>query len=220
MKNTIITSLLIFVGIQVLAQTSICERNTNFGEVEICLPKFENYKECYPDSIIKIIADATEAPTNIVLGFYLNNETYSQIDSLDQFDDYFKIYGTKEVKDLRFNKKMLHEMKAHFGGIFNSLEWNMIQDQLKQITNEIEIGKPISIKNYSHNEQSFTYVVLTKFQLNNEESYTMAMTINGLLLNDRLVWMAYYLDYEGEESLEEVQKKSNMIIEQMVKSNE
>ncbi len=78
----------------IIAQQSECASTVMFGDTKICLPKVEGYEECYYDPIVKKLADGTEAPVNVVLGYYLNNETYENRDSLSLigFDDYFKFY--------------------------------------------------------------------------------------------------------------------------------
>jgi hypothetical protein len=64
------------------------------------LPEISGYQECYLDPSVKSIADATEVPANMVLGYYITNETLKKKDSLGLFvsSNYFKIYGTKQLK--------------------------------------------------------------------------------------------------------------------------
>jgi len=44
------------------------------------------------------------------------------------------------------------------------------------------------------------------------DQYTLAMTINGLIIKERFVWMAYYLNYEGEETITKLKKNSDKIV--------
>lgn len=217
-KITITFLLLLSLSNLTFAQESNCVRKADFGEIEICLPEIEGYQECYSDPTVKQLADQTEVPTNMVLGFYLNNKTSEKKDSLGlfSFDDYFKIYGTKQIKDYKANSKLLKQMQDILGGTFISENWETMEKEVEKIGLAAEIGVPIVIKNYNLNENSFTYIMLTTYQVDGAEPYTLAMTINGLLINERLIWMAYYLNYEGEETILKLQKSSNTIVAKLL----
>ena len=200
------------------AQEANCVRTAYFGESEICLPKIEGYQESYLDSIVKQVADGTEVPANMVLGFYLNNETFEKKDSLGlfRFDNYFKVYGTKQIKDYKANSELLTQMQDILGSNFISKNWELMEKEINKIGLEVEIGVPTIIKTYNLNEKSFTYVMLTRYEIEGAEPYTLAMTINGLLINERLIWMAYYLNYSGEETISRLQNKTNMILAELL----
>jgi hypothetical protein len=61
--------------------------------------------------------------------------------------------------------------------------------------------------------------MLTKYALEGIEPYTLAISINGLLINDRVIWMAYYLNYKGEETIISLANKSNDIVRKLLKVN-
>lgn len=219
MKKTIsATLLLLLLSNWIVAQEGNCVRMAMFGETEICLPHIEGYWECYSDSIVKQLADGNEVPNNMVLGFYLNNQVYEKKDSIGliSFDDYFKVYGTKQIKDFKADSKFLHEMQEMFTGNFLSKNWELIEKDIDKIGRNVEVGVPIMIKAYNVNENSFSAVMLITYEFEGVEPYTLAMTINGLLINERLVWMAYYLYYNGEETIAILQEKSNAILTQLV----
>ncbi|MCG8579316.1 MAG: hypothetical protein MI866_05340 [Bacteroidales bacterium] len=215
-----IAAILLLIGNGAFSQENECFRKTYFGAAEICLPEIEGYNECYDYPVVKQMADGTEAPTNIVLGFYLNDEIYGKKDSLGLigFDDYFKIYGTKQIKDYKADNAMLKQMKDVLAGNFVSKNWDLMQKEIDKVGLDMEIGVPTVIKAYNHNDESFTYVMLTKYKMDGYEPYTMAMSINGLLLNERLVWMAYYLLYEDENTILRIQKSTNKIIDQLLRA--
>lgn len=222
MKNTLSILLILLVSNSwVYAQEKGCARTTYFGEVPICLPQIKGYQECYPDSIVKQLADATEAPANSVLGFYLNNPTYDNKDSIGliNFDNYFKLYGTKQIQDYRADPAFLKEMQGLLSGNFISKNWDVLKEEIDKVGLEIEVGVPVVIKNYSLNKKSFTYLLLTKYEIPEREAYTMAIAISGLLINERLVWMAYYLNYEGEATIAKLQQNSNSILRRVLKAN-
>ena len=198
----------------VCSQTKECARKTNFGEIEICLPKIEGYKECYLDPTIKQIADATEVPVNMVLGYYLNDKAFKNKDSIvsSGFDDFFKLYGTKQIKDYKANESILKETQKALAGNFLSKNWDVIKDEIDKTGIDAKIGVPVVVKSYNLNKKSFTYVMIANYEVKGTDPYTMAMAMNGVLLNDRLVWLAYYILYKDKSTIDILQEKSNKII--------
>jgi hypothetical protein len=212
-----IFGILIFTN-SILAQEINIARKTNFGDTEISLPHVEGYRECYLEPTVKQIADGTEVPSNMVLGFYLNNRTFEKIGTseLSSFDDYFKIYGTIQIKDYKANHDILKQMQDAMGGNFMSKNWDLMKKEIDKIGLEVEIGVPIVIKNYNLNKNSFTYVMIARYDLEDIDPFTLVMAINGLLINEKLIWMAYYLNYDGEESISKLQKNNDFILDQLI----
>lgn len=204
-----------------LSQEINSTRKATFGKTDIFLPPIEGYKECYSEPLVKQIADGTEVPSNMVLGFYLNNRTFEKIGSseLSSFDDYFKIYGTIQIKDYKANHEILKQMQDAMGGNFMSKNWDLMKKEVDKIGLEVEIGVPIVIKNYNLNKNSFTYVMIARYELEGVDPFTLVMAINGLLINEKLIWMAYYLNYDGEESISRLQKNNDFILEEFISGN-
>jgi len=113
----------------------------------------------------------------------------------------------------------VEEMNKVLAGNFTITEWDDIKKEVDGLNLDIEIGQPTVVKNYTHNDKSFTYMMLVNYAIDAETIYTMAMTVNGMLLNKRLIWMAYYLDYDGEDSIELLQSKSNAILDNIISAN-
>ncbi|MGB0391206.1 MAG: hypothetical protein ACPGD5_06535 [Salibacteraceae bacterium] len=202
------------------AQKTKCSRISNFGSAEICLPKIKGYQECYTYPRVGQLADATEVPANMVLGFYLNNGIYERKDSLGliSFDDYFKVYGTKQIKDYPADNALLKKMQEIMSGNFLTKNWDELSKEVDKIGLEIEIGVPTIIKSYNLNKNSFTYITLTNYSMEGGNPVTLVMTMSGVLVNERLIWMAYYLNYNGEETIERAEKNSNFIVTNLLKS--
>ena len=202
----------------VVAQQNHCARKTIFGKAEICLPYVEGYHECYTDSKVKLLADGTEVPINMVLGFYLNHQTFIKKDSLGllPFDDYFKIYGTKELKDQKAGFDELKQVQSMLEGNFISKNWDLIKKEVDKVGLDVEIGVPVVIKSYNLDKNSFTILMLNKNEIEKGKFVTTAMTLNGLLINERLVWMAYYLNYKDQNTMVLLEKNSNLILNKIL----
>ena len=219
---SIILLLLIGLTQTAIAQNAKCSRETSFGKKKICIPKIKEYTECYSNSTVKALADATEVESNIVLGFYLNNETYAKRDSLGliSFDDYFKIYATKSIQDLKADHALLDELIKQLSGNFMSQNWDEISEEIEELDLDMEIGTPIVVDNYRLNDDSFSMIMIVKYQFEGMEPYTMAMTINGFIQNERLLWMAYYRNYENKKTIKTLKSRSDSILEQIIAASE
>ena len=196
------------------AQSSECTRTVGFGDVEICLPQLEGMQECYEYPAVKVLADATEAPMNEVLGYYLTGDTYEERDRLTEvvFDDYLKFYGTTQVSTYPIPRSELGTMQEMVGDQFSGAIQEMSQKVVEQSFENLEIGKPELLDNYKINDDSFTLIAVVVYSIGEIKS-TMIMSINGMILADRLVWMAYYLDYDGEESVKAIKAKTKVIVD-------
>jgi hypothetical protein len=45
------------------------------------------------------------------------------------------------------------------------------------------------------------------------------MTLNGILLNKRLIWMAYYLNYAGEQTIDILEQQNMFLIQEIIHQN-
>lgn len=222
MKNSILSFLLLLVFTNwTLAQDSDCSRITSFGESNICLPVLEGYQECYLDSAVKPIIDAIEPPSNMTLGFYLSNAAFEKRDSMGRLsiDNYFKVYGIEQMRDYEVDRQILKQIQNVFTQNFISKNWELVENEIDKIELELKIGVPTLVKSYSKNEDSFTYVLLTKNKPKDGQPSTLAMTMNVLLINKRLVMMTYYLGFKGEETMYRLQENSDLILLELQNKN-
>ncbi len=203
------------------AQSPTCEKGATFGSQTICLPELVGYEECYAVPIVKQTADASEVAVNEVLGFYLNDSTYARVDELATFvfDDYAKVYGTKQLMNLEVDASMLPAIKEQVAASFQPGNWEEVKKQIDETGLGVAVGVPVLVKDYRLNDRSFTYVAVIKYSGEEAGDFTMGMTINGLLLQDRMVWMAYYLRYEGDSTIERLEEQTKVIVERMLAVN-
>lgn len=199
-----------------------CLRHTFFGPADICLPRIDGYEECYLDKKVAALADGTEVQMNMILGFYLNTHTYNRKDSLGlfPFDNYFKVYATKELKNQVADHEVLKQVQKMVESNYISKNWETYKSDLDKIGLNIDFGVPVLIKSYSINKNSFTSVMLLKVQSPDSKPITIAMTMNGILVKQRLIWMAYYLHYENEKTIQLLEKNSNFVLENLVKAQD
>lgn len=190
-----------------------CDQTAKFGDTDICLPKIGGYNECYDHPIVKALADATEIDGNLILGYYLDDSTFQRVDSLGafRFDNHFKVYTSKQLKNYRAGQQELAELKKVISQNFISKAWESNKEALEEIQGDIQLGVPSILETYALDKQSFTYVLAMRYELYGQR-YTGLITISGFLTRQRLIFMAYYLDYNGEESIKIIKKQSNKIL--------
>lgn len=222
MKRIFVSIFLILCGSILIGQDN-CSKAVVFGGKDICLPKVAGYNECYEYPRIKTIADLTEVDKNKVLGYYINDADHADKEAFGNgtADDFFKVYGTKAIEHLPADESALSQMESLLKSNFIVESWDKITDEIGDLSigDFIEVGKPKLINNYRLNDESFSCVMLIRYNVEGIEPYTMAMTMNGLLLNERLVWLAYYQLYEGESTIQKLQERNNFIVNSILKSN-
>jgi len=205
---------------QLVSESIVCYNSVSFGDIYICLPEIDGMKECYLVPIVKKLADQFEYEGNSVLAFYLNDKTYKQVDKLDEitYDDYFKIYATNQLKGIKAGKKELNEMSNAIGGNWIKEKWSGLKSKIEKDHNYLSVGRPILIEDYSPHEDVKTFIMLTKYQMEDYE-YVMVMSMNMLLVKNRLIWLAYYKDYDGEESINKTKAKNDYIVLKFMDDN-
>lgn len=225
MKKTIaILVLIIFLGCSKTDPQNetliLCKNSISFGDIDICLPEIDGMTECYDIPLVKSRADKSEYEKSSVLAFYLNNVTYKQVARLDRitFDDYFKIYALNESKSVKISQEELDQMSDLLEGNFLKENWNEIEYNIKRKHDYLSVGKPILIESYSPHKKVKTVIMLTKVLVNDNE-YVMVGSINLLLIKERLIWLAYYKNYEGEASIKKIKAKNDYIVLRLMDEN-
>jgi hypothetical protein len=152
----------------------------------------------------------------------VNDFTYQKKDSIGYYriEDYFKVYGTKQIQDYKADAAFLDEMKTMLSGNFISKNWDEVKNEIDNLGLEVEIGVPLYLRSFNEKPNSFSLLMLTKYAIENGETYTLAMSISGILIKERVIWMAYYLGYENKETLSIVEEKSTHIVDMIIAGNE
>ena len=197
-----------------------CDKSFPFGDIAICLPIIDGMTECYSSPIVKARADEFNYEGNSILAYYLNNATYKQVDKLDEitFDDYFQIYATNKLKGIKVGQSELNELANMIEGNYIKENWNELKLKVERNHDYLSVGRPILIESYIPNSKIRTYVMLSKLQIDNTES-VFIMTLNMVQIKERLIWLAYYKNYEGEESIKKAKAKNDYIIMQLTDEN-
>lgn len=224
MKNNLVVILLLcfvnFSQAQSVKSNAHCERMTSFGAADLCLPKVVGMKECYENEIVKEFADQTEYETNKVIGYYLMDSTYNAIVDGKEFNmgDYFKIYGTSKLADYKADAKDLDMMNDIVEKTLEPVNYAEIKKKIDSQLDSIEIGVPMLLEKYSKSNKSKTFVLLVKYSTE-DSSYMMVMSLNMLLLNGRIVNLAYYHEYANESDITAMKLASDIVVKRVLDEN-
>lgn len=206
---------------QSVHEATDCFKYTQFGNTEICLPEIVGMKECYEIPLVKHRADDFEYEGNSILGFYVTNNVYEQIDRFDQLflDEYFKIYAVNNLKDKKASLLELNEIASMMDKNFIKENWDKLKTDLENNKNYISFGKPVIIESYSPNDNAKTYLMLDKIESGGID-YVMLTSINIILVKERLIWLAYYMSYNGEESIVNIKSNNDYTVLLFITENE
>jgi hypothetical protein len=190
--------------------STACKNEKSFGDVSICLAEIDGMTECYGNPKVEAHSNQFRYEGNEILGMYFNDKTYARIDSLGyfSFDDYVKVYAVKQLKGIKVGKAELDKMKDMMEGNYIKENWADIKSKLQNNYAYLSIGKPVFLESYAPSERIRSLVFLMKMQVEEEEEITV-MTVNLAEVKERLIYYAYYLNYNGEESLKKAKAKSD-----------
>ncbi|HEY3384956.1 MAG TPA: hypothetical protein VGK46_00510, partial [Saprospiraceae bacterium] len=139
-----------------------CAKEVTFGDITFCLPEIEGMTECYALPKVKARADAFNYEGNAILGYYLSNETYQQVEKLDElsYDDYCQVYVTNNLKGIKVGKAELTQMATTMEGDFIKENWSDVKKKIEHSFDDLSIGTPVLIESYSPNPKVKSFVML------------------------------------------------------------
>ena len=196
-----------------------CTKSNLYGYVSICLPELKDMVECSDHPSIQQIIDPY-LNSGPVLGYYLNKDTYRQIDNLGEitYQDYFMLYGDY----LRENFPARIE---HLDFMQNDLELSLFGENFEQISRTVEdtygtvtADKPVLLEKYAPHPNVRTIVILMKYK-NGDTETSVVSVVNCLLAKNRLLTLAYYLAYTGGQSIDSAKEKNNLFVEKLMTAN-
>lgn len=195
-------------------------RKVQFGDIFVELPFLDGMKECYSDQIIKEKSKLIEKKDEIILGYYLNNNTYQNKERINefQFDDYFKVCSFSFFKGVIIHNSDLNDFinvisKTNTDNVFEKSQ-NEIENEFKNIS----FGKLILCEKYAPNKSSKSILYLTK-TINNDNENVLICVLTLIQIKNRMISFYYYKNYDGEESLKKAKAKSDYFSYLMLDAN-
>ncbi|MDR2232596.1 MAG: hypothetical protein LBE56_05660 [Tannerella sp.] len=197
-----------------------CNNSALYGYVNICLPEIKGMTECRTNTNVQQII-AQYLTTGPVLGYYLNDETYSQIEKLSEitFDNYFMIYGDYQRENYRAVPTDLEVIEKNLEQtLFEGKNFEQISSKVEEAYGTITAGQPALLEKYIPQSNVRTMIVLMKYKNESTESSILS-AINFILLKNRVLNLAYYVSYNGGKSIDILKEKNNEVVAKLISAN-
>lgn len=230
-KTTIIIVLLVLVGaikktffdneIKKLDKTNLpCLSSAKVGDVNICMPEIDGMHECHLNSSIIKRTSSFNHNGNSIIGFYINDHYYNNIDKAEEmkFDDYCQIYTIKKIEQLNISEEIFKEFINQTDTVVSKEYWNIIKYQLEKKNYNSTFSKPVLLENYSIKYNVKSQVIISKINVLNDEN-VMLCIINYMLIKNKIIYLAYYMKYDGEESIKNAKAKNDYITLRFIEEN-
>jgi len=205
-----------------------CSNNDNkasnnsalYGYVNIGLPQIKGMIECRNHPNVQQIT-RNYLETGPVLGYYLNNDTYKQIDKLNEitYDNYFMIYGDYQRENYRAVESDLEIAERNLQQtLFEGENFEQISTRIDETYGTITAGKPALLEKYSLQPNVRTMIMLMKYKTETGET-SVVCAIDFILLKNRIVNLAYYMTYNGGKSIDLLKEKNNEAVKKLLDLN-
>ena len=196
----------------------LCNNKATYGDVEFCLPQLNGIKEAYKDPIINNRINRFEDKSNIILGYYITEEVYAMKDSIDHvdFDNYYKVYAPKQGVNLNTNSSQMKEIMNMMTSGFIDKTLEKSNEDFK--TSGIEMSQPTLIEKYQLNREASTMVILMRISNQNTDKL-VAITMTAILIKQRIVFVAHYLDYKDDKTIKLVKEHTDTFINELLLVN-
>lgn len=197
-----------------------CEKYVRFGDISICLPKIPGMNECYSHPKVKREADRTEYPGNSVLAFYHNDYHYKNLDIFDVVNsyDYIKLYVTNSLANKNVTKSDLNQLSEIIKGNYIETNFNTIKSKLEEKKGTVNIERAYLIDHYSPNEDVKSFVIILTMGSGSDKEIVIGVA-NALRIKSRLLFMAYYNKFTGEESINQAKRKNDNVVQRIMSVN-
>lgn len=197
-----------------------CIKKVNFGKDSLCLPTIDGMTESYDNILIKNLADKFEFKDNKTLAFYLNNDTFSRIEKIkdEKLEDYFKIFVYKGLVNEKVNIKLINNVAKKIEDGFIAMKWEKLENNIRNQLPNLSFDKPILIDSYSPHKNVRTQVTLSKIIINGTEHF-MICASNLMLINERLIFSAYYLKYKEKNTFDLTKVKNDYLVLKILEEN-
>ena len=220
-KRILLISLLFIFSKQASAQIlRKCEREVAYGSATICLPFIESMKECFTNDTVNALALSTEYPGNIVLGYYLMDSTYARLNQLDSIEmgNFIKVYANEKLKDYKADNEVLKQICEATEASLKPAEWKNIKETVEEIVDSISVGTPKLVDEYSNLANTKSYILIVKYATETS-SFVSVMALDIVLVQERILCLAYYADYTGKESQQKMKQLNDKILKAFVEIN-
>jgi len=225
MKNA---SLLIIFTLLISCKEEIKEKEitqefNKVEEIEINIPKLEKWNECKDYPAVKNWIEETSLDSLTKhYAVYLSKKTDLEKFETDEniLQDYAVIYIRKHEQKLKINQNDLNTIfKTHIR--LTETKKAKIEEALENIyvnENYLQPKKFLLLEDYRINNNCKTAIFLMKQHINNPKYITIIIA-NWLNIKNHLFYSSYYLELNGEKSIEIAKENNRQIVTELMSLN-
>lgn len=197
-----------------------CQTEIKYGDITICNPEIVGMQECLSNERIRQRQENLSLKGSTTLGYYISSEKYKNIDNLEKLkiSDIVKIYAPEAYSKTLFGTKELNSTFAALKNNYIVAKWDSLKLVLENKNLDFEISQPLLVDSYSLNDNAKSATLLMRASNEAEEKYTV-MTMNLLRCKNRLIFLSYYLEYTGIESITKAKVKNDYIALRFLEAN-
>ena len=197
-----------------------CQTEVNYGDITLCNPEIVGMQECLSNERISQRQDILSLKGSTTLGYYISSENYKNIDNLEKLkvSDIVKIYAPDAYSKTVIGTKELNSTFTVLKNNYIIAEWDSLKLVLANKNLDFEISQPLLIDYYSLNDNAKSATLLMRASNETDERF-IVMTMNLLICKKRLIFLSYYLEYTGIESVTKAKAKNDYIALRFLEAN-
>lgn len=198
-----------------------CQTEAKYGNINICNPEIVGMMECFSNERIKQRQETLALKGTITLAYYISMDKFKTIEKSEKLkiSDIIKIYAPEAYGERIFETNQLNSMFSALKNNYISAKWDSLKLVLVNKNLDLEISQPLLIDSYSLNENAKSAAVFMRASNEVDEKYTVVM-MNLIRCKKRLIFLSYYLEYTGIESVTKAKAKNDYIVLRFIEANQ
>lgn len=197
-----------------------CQTVAKYGNIDICNPEIENMVECSSNERIKQREESLPLQGSITLGYYIPKEKFENIDKLKKLkiSDVIKIYAPEAYSNTFFGTKELNSTFTVLKNNYIIAKWDSLKSNIVEKNLEFELSQPVLVDSYCLNDKAKSAIILQRASNEVDEKY-IVMALNLMECKSRLIFLTYYLEYTGIETVTKVKAKNDYFVLRFLEAN-
>ena len=193
-----------------------------FGDIMICLPRTIDFTECYENIFVRERADKeSKLLKNEIIGVYLNNTLFSKFQKDPQntlWPEHIKIYSNPQLKNRNVPVSFFTQIENKLRTNSEVVPWDNAVKSINENNIGFTIEKPALIEIYQPDKKIKSVLYLANYMYL-AEPRKMLWTANMCIIKNRLIYFAYYMDFNGSESRKIIKIKSDSFGRELIRLN-
>lgn len=200
-------------------QKNSCANQAVFGDTTFCLPQKKGFTEAYKNEKIKKVLAPFDNEQSKTLAYYIPTPVFSAlIKNRDTvYDNYYKIYVPKIALNYSITPFEMNEVLNNMANGMRAVTTDELDEKLQK-PEFLSSSAPLLLERYTKNKTQYTVIALME-DTSNPNIKANAVSITGVLVKDRLVLVAHYLDYYNQQTISQLKENNSNFIENFITTN-